>query len=390
MLDRPTGIAIIGCGYVADAYRYCLDLHPHLLSLKGCFDRDPQRLEAFTKCWGDKAYSSIDTLLADETVEIVLNLTDPHNHFDVTQAALLAGKHVYSEKPLAMDSAEAKELIELAKRQGLSLSAAPCNILGEAAQTAWRAIRDGKIGKVRLIYAELDDGMVHRANYQNWISRSGQTWPARGEFETGCTYEHAGYALSLLVAMFGPVRSVSAFSSLIIPDKETEPKLTNPAPDFSSGCLLFDDGVVARVTNSIVAPYDHRFRIIGEEGTIDITELWDYASSVILRSPPKGRFGRIIERRWPFLNGRKLKLVRKPPLGGGRSNKPTMDFMRGVAELALSLRENRPCKLSAELADHITQVTEILQHPDRFSHPAKLESDLPAMQPEAWAMESAQ
>ena len=388
MHDKPIGIAIVGCGYVADAYRYCLDLHPNILKLIGCYDKDPKHLAAFTTCWGDKAYSNIDDVLTDESVEIVLNLTDPHNHYDVTKAALMAGKHIYSEKPLALAGQQAKDLMQLAKQKGLSLAAAPCNILGEAAQTAWRAIRDGKIGRVRLVYAELDDGMVHRANYKDWISRSGQPWPARGEFETGCTYEHAGYALSLLVAMFGPVRRVSAFSSLIIPDKGTEPVLENPAPDFSSGCLEFDNGIVARVTNSIVAPYDHRFRIIGDEGTIDITELWDYASSVILRQSPKGRIGRVIERKWPYLSGKKLKLVRKPPIGGGRSNKPTMDFMRGVAELAQSLRDNRSCKLSAELADHITEVTEILQHPDRFNHPTVLSSNFPTIEPEAWALDN--
>lgn len=387
MRSKPTGIAIVGCGYVADSYRYCLNLYPELLSLRGCYDRDPERLSAFTGYWNDRAYETLEALLADPDVEIVVNLTDPHNHLAVTRAALAAGKHVYSEKPLALTARDADELMAEARRAGLSLASAPCNFLGEATQTAWRAIREGVIGRVRLVYVELDDGMVHRANYENWINRSGRAWPARGEFETGCTYEHAGYALSALIAMFGPVRSVSAYSALLIADKKTKPPLENPAPDFSSGCLEFDDGVVARVTNSIVAPYDHRFRIVGEEGTIDIAEIWDYASKVVLRRPSSGRLGRIIERRWPLLGGKRLKMVRTPPLGGGRRNTPTMDFMRGVAELALSLGEKRPCKLSAELAAHITEVTEILQHPDRFPRPAPVTSHFAPLEPEPWAME---
>lgn len=379
-----TGIAIVGCGYVADSYRYCLRLHEGRLRLAGVYDRDPQRLDAFASHWGDRRYGSLNELLGDAAYDIVVNLTDPENHEAVTRAALAAGKHVYSEKPAAMTRVAAQALAGLADTAGLRLAAAPCNFLGEAVQTAWKAVRDGAIGKVRLVYAELDDGMVHRAAYEGWISRSGRAWPARGEFEVGCTYEHAGYALGPLVAMFGPVRSVTAFSALIAPDKGTTPPLAHPAPDFSCGCLTFDDGIVARITNSIVAPYDHRFRIVGEDGTIEISEIWDYGSPVILRRAGGGRLARLLERRWPALTGRRLAPVRKPALKRGRGV-PTMDFMRGVAELADAIGQDRVCKLDPALAVHITEVTEMLQHPDRFSRPAPVISTCSALQPEAWA-----
>src|SRR5690606_5445164 len=145
--------------------------------------------------------------------DIVVNLTDPHSHEAVTRAALAAGKHVYSEKPAAMTAAQARSLADMADAAGLQLAAAPCNFLGEAVQTAWAAIRAGTIGKVRLVYAELDDGMVHRAAYSGWLSASGRPWPARHEFEIGCTFEHAGYALGPLMAMFGRVKSVTSFSA---------------------------------------------------------------------------------------------------------------------------------------------------------------------------------
>lgn len=384
MTGEATGIAIVGCGYVADSYRYCLNLHQGKLKLTGVYDRDPERLKAFTDHWGDRAYASLEALLNDPDCRIVVNLTDPENHEIITRAAFAAGKHVYSEKPAAMSVDRAEALAELAEQSGLYLAAAPCNFLGEAVQTAWAAVREGKIGKVRLVYAELDDGMVHRAAYQNWISASGRPWPARGEFEVGCTFEHAGYALGPLVAMFGPVKSVTAFSALVLPDKGMEPPLDHMAPDFSSGCLEFKTGVVARVTNSVVAPYDHRFRIVGDEGTIDITELWDFASPVVLRKLGTGRIGRVIERRWPALAGRKLPHIRKPLLKGGRG-KPTMDFMRGVAELADAIAEKRPARMEARLAVHITEVTEMLQHPDRFECPARVRSSVGPIAPEAWA-----
>lgn len=381
---QPLGVAIVGCGYVADSYRYCLDLHAQDLRLTGVYDRDPARLAAFAAHWNDSAYPSLQAVLDDPACAIVVNLTDPHSHAEVTRAAIAAGKHVYSEKPVAMTAGEAEELAGLAEGAGVLLAAAPCNFLGEAVQTAWAAIRRGLIGRVRLVYAELDDGMVHRADYANWISRSGRAWPARGEFAVGCTYEHAGYALGPLVAMFGPVLKVSAFSALLVPDKRTEPPLADPAPDFSCGCLEFGDGIVARLTNSIVAPYDHRMRIVGEEGTLDIAEAWDYASPVMLRRATAGRLGRLVERRWPALAGKRLKPVRRAPLKGGRG-RPTMDFMRGVAELARAIREERRSKLDAALAVHITEVTEMLQHPERFERPARVASSVGPIGPEEWA-----
>lgn len=383
--DELTTIAIVGCGYVADSYRHCLAFHPAALRLAGVYDRDPARLAAFTACWGDRAYPSLDALLADDAVRIVLNLTDPENHAPVTAAALAAGKHVYTEKPLGMTTGEAMGLRDAARAAGLRIGAAPCNLLGEASQTLWSAIRAGRIGRPVLVYAELDDGMVHRANHHEWKSRSGRIWPARGEFETGCTYEHAGYIATLLAAMFGPVRRVTAFSALLVPDKRLDPPLTHAAPDFSVGLLEFDGGIVARLTNSIVAPYDHRLRIVGEEGTLDLAEPWDYASRVTLRKPARSRLARLIERRAPALAGQTVKPVRATPFRGG-NGVPTMDFMRGVAELASAIRQNRPHLLDADFAVHIAEVTEMLQFPERFARPAEVRSTFAPLAPMGWAV----
>jgi predicted dehydrogenase len=382
--DQTTGIAIIGCGYVADSYRQCLSLHADTLRLAGAFDRDPQRLAAYTATWDDRGYASLDEVLADDSCTILLNLTDPESHAAVTQAAIAAGKHVYSEKPLAMTAMEAIALRDLAKDAGVRLASAPCNLLGESMQTAWAAIRAGAIGKVLLAYAELDDGMIHRAGYDSWVSRSGKPWPGRGEFETGCTYEHAGYALTVFAALFGPARRVTSFAALLVPDKGTTPPLAHPAPDFSVGCIEYDDGIVVRLTNSIVAPYDHRMRIIGETGTIEIKEPWDYASPVILRRPGQSRISRLIERRLGGGLGKRLPMVRRVPFKGGRG-KPTMDFLRGPAELAAAIREDRPSRLDEDFAVHVTELTEMLQHPERFDRPALVQSRFAPIEPMDWA-----
>ena len=166
------------------------------------------RLNAFHEYYGIRRYAALDEILNDSSVEMILNLTNPRSHFELTRACLLAGKHVYSEKPLAISSVQAAELVELAKQQGLRVATAPCSMLGETCQTMWRALKDRMIGPVRLVYASFDDGMVHRMNPTRWRSASGAPWPAKDEFETGCTYEHAAYVLSWLAA-FLDRRSVS-------------------------------------------------------------------------------------------------------------------------------------------------------------------------------------
>jgi len=379
------GYAVVGCGYIADSYRYCLRHHSDKMQLLGVFDRDLERAAAYKNYWGDRVYASYREMLEDPAVEIIVNLTTPESHAELTREAIAAGKHVYSEKPLGVAYAEAAELREQARRAGRRLAAAPCNLLGESAQTLWKAVRDGRVGQPRLAYAELDDGMIHRANYRDWVSRSGRAWPARNEFMTGCTFEHSGYALTLLCAMFGPVRRVTSFASLLIADKRTEPPLPDPAPDFSVGLLEFDDGVVARLTNSIVAPYDHRFRVIGEEGALEIGEIWDYASAVRQRPLAEGRVMRVLQRRLgALLPGRKVPLARKRQFVGG-SGRPMMDFMRGVRELADAIRDDRPCRLDADFAVHITEVTEKLQYPERFASPAPVLSGFAPIDPMEWA-----
>ncbi len=376
------GIAFVGCGFVADFYRHCLANHADHFELKGVYDRDRERLYAFTRTWGDVAYASLEAVLADPNVHILVNLTDPHNHFDVSNAALRAGKHVYTEKPLGMTVSEAITLRQIARDLGLRISGAPCNVLGETAQTLWRAVRENRAGRIRLIYAEMDDGMVHRAPYRDWISKSGRPWPADGEFEVGCTYEHAGYTVTILAAMFGPVQRVSSFSAVIYPDKQTDTPI-HCAPDMSVGCLEFANGVVARITNSVVAPYDHRLRMIGDEGILEVAEPWNYGSKVILRPTVQTRLGRILERRLGYVRGTVLPHVRQVPFKMGRGA-PTMDFMRGVRELSDALIAERKCRLDEDFAVHITEVTEMLQHPDRFTMPANVQSTFAPIDPMDW------
>ena len=371
-------IAIVGCGFVADYYLKTLPNYPEL-EIAGVTDRVKSRIEHFSAYHKVPTYESVQALLADPSVELVLNLTNPRSHYEVSKAALESGKHVYSEKPLAMAMPEAEELVKLADAKGLLISSAPCSLLGETAQTLWKALREQKVGQVRLVYAEMDDGLVHRMPYKSWISESGIPWPYKDEFEVGCTLEHAGYYVTWLTAFFGPAETVTAFSACLVLDKQTDVALEVNAPDFSVACIKFASGVVARLTCGIVAPHDHELRIIGDEGIIGIEDCWYYGSPVYIK-----RMVRI--RRKTFMSPWKQNypLVRKP-IKFGYKGSQQMDFARGVAELAAAVQEKRPCRISPQFSLHNNELVLAIQNALETGAPYRLTTSFDPVEPMPWA-----
>jgi predicted dehydrogenase len=402
-------IAFVGCGYVADLYIKTLSFHPDV-ELVGVYDQDPQRLANFSTFYSVDAYRSFDELIDDERVDIVVNLTNPASHYEISKAGLMAGKHVYTEKPLALTFAEATDLVELARQHNLYLSSAPCSLLGEPAQTIWKALRDGEIGKAYLAYAELDDGMIHLLfNPKGWKSKSGTPWPYKNEFETGCTMEHAGYYLTWLTAFFGPAKTITAFSSCLIPDKADDVRQADMAPDFTVGCIEFESGVVARLTCSIVADRDRSLTIVGEKGILNVDDCWAYRAPVSLKKR-RTRKSWIQTNRWVQSMQRHIPVVKKIfyhylyTKGYHHYEKPvlrlvsdptsrpqqkhaldTMDFIRGISELSSAILEGRPCRLSAEHALHVTELTLALQSPQEMGTPYHLTTTFSQITPMAWA-----
>ncbi len=380
-------IAFVGCGYAADFYANTLPNHPHL-ELAGVMDRDAARATRFAAHYSFPVMESLDQLLADQSIDIVVNLTNPSSHYEISKAALLAGKHVYSEKPLAMSMEGAEELVEIAERQGLLLTAAPCNVLGESAQTVWKALRERQIGEARLIYAELDNGLLHRLSYLNWMSESGTPWPYKDEFEVGCTLEHAGYYLTWLAAFFGPATSVTSHSSIVVPDKKLVEGRDVHTPDFSVACIQFESGPVARLSCSIVAPRDHSLRIFGDDGILTTPNCWDYGSPVHvqrrtplrLRAEKYPRAARLLR-----LGPRKYPLVRKPRFVYRCKGAERMDYCRGIDELAGSIREERPCRLPARFCLHVNELALAIQHPPKAGAPRPLRTTFEPVEPMSWA-----
>ncbi|MGO3742267.1 Gfo/Idh/MocA family protein [Kerstersia sp.] len=347
-------IAIVGCGFVADNYMATLQAHP-TLEVVAAMDIVPAHAQRWHKQWQIPIFTDAAALLAGAEFDMVLNLTNPASHYEVSRQFLLAGKHVYSEKPMAMKLEHAKALVALAEQQGLSFTSAPCNHLAEAAQAMAQALQNGAIGQPRLTYAEMDDNFLALAPYRNWRSLSGAPWPYEDEFEVGCTLEHAGYNLTWLLLFFGPVKRVVAFSSLCHPGKPVAAN-AQEAADFSVAVLEFHSGMVARLTCSIVAPHDHSFRIIGDEGILYAEDCWFY------RDQPYYRKYLRIRNRFMQSPLRHRVPLRATGPKTKRWGAAAMDFARGPAEMALAIAENRPSRVPADFALHFNEVSLAIHH----------------------------
>ena len=140
-------LGIVGTGHIAGDYVTDLKDAPQI-TLAGVTDKDLEKARVFAKAHNLNVYDSLGAMLADETIDLIVNLTVHHAHYEVNKACLEAGKHVYSEKPLALSYAEAKTLVDLAAAKGLRLGAAPFTLLYETHQSAWRIIRSGELGHV--------------------------------------------------------------------------------------------------------------------------------------------------------------------------------------------------------------------------------------------------
>ncbi|MEM9579111.1 MAG: Gfo/Idh/MocA family oxidoreductase [Pseudomonadota bacterium] len=371
-----TQIAIIGCGFVADLYMRSFASFQGARPI-AAHDRDAARLAAFARHWSLDPYGDLDGMLrALPSGSLILNLTNPHSHAEVTRAALQAGHHVYSEKPLAMDMTDATALMQQAASAGLHLASAPCSVLGEAAQTLARAVRQGTAGDIRLIYAELDDGFIPQAPYKDWVSESGAPWPYADEFHVGCTLEHAGYYLSWLIAMFGPVRRVVAASTETIPSK---PGAKGTA-DFSVATLFFQQGPPVRLTCSIAAPHDHRIRLIGEAGVLQVKQAWANSAPV--------RFHKRVTLRRRLMEhplGRRLKLPGTTHPKVKRWGAAEMNFALGPMEMIDAIAAGHSPRLAGDFALHLNEVTLAIQNAGDSAGAQDMTTRCDAMEPMPWA-----
>ena len=324
----PLGLGIVGTGNIAGRYAEDALTHPEI-RLVAATDLQADRATEFAATHGCRAHASLDDLLADPDVDIVVNLTVHHAHYDVTRRALEAGRHVYSEKPLALTSDEARELVELARARGLRLGCSPSTILGEAQQTAAAAIERGDLGTVRAIYAEVNWGRI-------------ETWhPAPAPFfDVGVMVDVGVYPLTLVTSMLGPARAVRAWGWELMPERSALDGSTFRigSPDLIVAAIELTDGPVVRLTASFYVGRPTRqtgtLEFHGDDGSLLLGNFQEFDASVEM-APYGGTYSPV-------------PLVRPGYRGTA--------WARGVAEMATAIADGRPHRAGAEQAAHVVDI----------------------------------
>ncbi len=278
MTIDPVRTAVIGCGDVSvTQYLPYLTGSPFVRILT-CVDRDPERARVAAERFGLTA-RSLDEAIAEPEIEMVLNLTTPLAHFPINAAALDAGKHVYTEKPLAATVEEGQQLIDLAAQHGCRIAGAPDTILGPNIQLARDLIEQGKIG------TPLMASMSFVTADRSWHPNPGFFY-GRG---AGPIFDEGPYFLSALVGLLGPIAEVTALAATfqeeiaITQGVSAGQRFRVEVPTSYVGGLRLESGLLAslfmsfEVRGSTMPP----FEIYGSEGTLRLKFPGHYRGSVL-------------------------------------------------------------------------------------------------------------
>ncbi|WP_170830546.1 aldo/keto reductase [Halogranum gelatinilyticum] len=320
--------ALVGAGSIAEQYADGLRESP--LRVVATCDLDEDRAETLAARVDDAtAYTDLEELLAAESVPLVVNLTSHGAHAAVTRTCLRADRHVFSEKPLALDAETAADLVQLAADRGLALGCAPENHLADAQRHARTLATDGRLGTVRFASATANVGRV-----REWHDR-----PA-SFLAVGPLFDGAVYPLSVLVAWFGRVDRVRTADAIDVWPGERPADAS--APPHVEATLEFADGPVVALRTSFYV--DHRSRefygleLHGDDGTLYLRDTGALAAD---RDAVTVRGG-----------------DRDPTVAPHPRPRRERPHAAGPARLAETVERSRPSRASARRAAHVVAVCE--------------------------------
>lgn len=337
--------AVVGCGSISSIYIRNLKELFTIIDLVALCNRTRSKAEQKAAEFGIPRVMTLEELAADPEIELVVNLTPPGNHYEVTRRMLEAGKHVYSEKVFTTDLAQAQELAQLAKDKGLYLGVAPDTVLGASVQTARRILDTGLIGRVT-------SGLVSITRSHNLMS---ELFPFL-QGACGCLpYDVGVYYVAGLIALLGPVKAVRAFALPATPGEkqllymQSAPEhwqipgsnLICASMEFSCGAL-----VSIQMDGNTVGDEHCRFELYGTLGRLKLNTMDDFGDKVQLLLPESQEVD------FPFTHGYNgVNCTSEPaPFDGGGHRGV------GVAEMAYAIRQGRPNRLNADYGIHCLEV----------------------------------
>jgi len=281
-------IGIVGIGCISGTYLDNITNRFREIEIIGVCDLVRSRAEAAVEKYNiPKLYEDMHELFADPEVDIVLNLTRPYEHFEVSRAALLAGKHVYSEKPLGATWEEGQALVRLAEERGLWIGGAPDTYLGAGIQTCRKLLDEGAIGDI-----------VGAVAF--FTGHGPESWHHDPEFfykrGGGPMMDMGPYYVTALINLLGGVKRIGGMVSIPFPKRTATCKehygevIDVEIPTSYYGVLEFDCGVVASLMTSfdIYGAQLPIIEIYGSKGTLRVPDPNRFCGPVILHTPERG------------------------------------------------------------------------------------------------------
>lgn len=314
-------VGVIGCGQISKTYLPNLvERFGDVLKVVACSELDLDKAREKAEPLGIKKIVSTEALLADDDIELAINLTNADVHPEVNRQVLAAGKHLYSEKPLALSMAAGRELVEMAEKKNLRLSCAPDTLLGSSVQACRRTIDNGLLGApvaVSSVFGFHTQTERYFTHYR------------------GPLLDLSVYEVAAMTSYFGPVRAVSGASRPTRAFEASDIAYNEQTPATAAAVLEFHNGLFA--THLVTCE------------TIDyLPSITAYGTDGVLECTDPNMFHGV-----PRLRRRGATEVEpvESPYGFTKNARGI-----GVADMALAMRENRPHRLSAELALHTLEV----------------------------------
>lgn len=343
-MTKNLGVGIIGCGNISTAYLQLASMFKgYDIVAVADINMDNARAQAHKF---DVRADTVDDLLAAHDVDLIVNLTIPAAHADVSRAILQAGKHVYSEKPFVLSLSEAVELGKIAKVNNLRIGSAPDTFLGGSHQLARNLIDAGAVGKVTSGTA-----VVMSSGMEDWHPNPDFFFQKGG----GPILDLGPYYICNLVQLLGPVQKVTSFTGMASKARtiqngprsgETVPVET---PTTIHSVLSFDNGAIISLLASwdVCASNHPIIELYGTEGTIELPDPNFFGGTLTVTK----RNGDPVKKSWDH------------PFGVPNFEKTQANYRgAGLAEMALAIAEDRMHRCNDEFATHVVEVmTAILE-----------------------------
>ncbi len=321
-------VGVIGCGNISDVY-FENGKRFEAIDIVACADLLTKHAESKAKQHGVERVLTPEELLAEDDIAIVLNLTTPGAHAEIARRALESGKHVYSEKPLALTREEGKMLLELAQEKGRRIGCAPDTVLGAGIQTARKLIDDGWIGEPVSATAAMQ-------------CRGHESWHPSPEFYYqlggGPMFDMGPYYLSALVTLLGPMAHVNAATRTTFPKRliSSAPKrgavIEVETPTHLAGVIEFENGALCTMITSfdVWRASLPCIEIHGKNGSISVPDPNGFGGDVAVFRPGYDEW-KVVPHTHAYANqSRGL----------------------GLAEMAAAIMHNQEHRASGELAYH--------------------------------------